>query len=147
MEYVGHHQHDMKNPPILPPIATTFFNLPSLAIKWKILFCVAFCMFVLLYRRQTDHPNEFNTAWVDPYWSQVQTADRCASYGVRGYTATLKNIPYPTSYHWQRACQETSIIIQNTTMKPDRCEISVSITTFSQLNRTNDLNSVVRLVS
>jgi hypothetical protein len=59
------------------------------------------------------------------YWDELQGSTHCTAYGIRRYSARLRNVPFWTNR--TRACLETPVQINGVTLaSPDECEVDVS---------------------
>lgn len=58
------------------------------------------------------------------YWDDLKGDAHCLAYGIRRYTAHLRNVPFLANR--TRACKETAIQINGLDLRsPDECEIKV----------------------
>ena len=58
------------------------------------------------------------------YWDDLKGDAHCLAYGIRRYTAHLRNVPFFANR--TRACKETAIRINGLDLRsPDKCEVKV----------------------
>jgi hypothetical protein len=70
-------------------------------------------------KREEDERLRLGVAWDD-----VKSQEQCISYGTKGYSAQLLNVP--RYYDHLKACKGTPIVIHGVTYDtPDRCEVNV----------------------